>query len=91
MDAVREAGLEVLGVSFDSVDENRAFAEKFDFPYPLLCDTERVVGMAYHAARTPDEGYAKRISYVIDESGNIQLAYAKVDPHTHLDQILGDL
>ena len=25
----------VLGVSFDTVAENRAFAEKFDFPYLL--------------------------------------------------------
>ena len=47
--------------------------------------------MAYHAARSADEGYAHRISYVIDESGVIQLAYKQVDPQTHLDQILGDL
>ncbi len=47
--------------------------------------------MAYHAARSADEGYARRISYVIDESGVIQLAYKQVDPQTHLEQILGDL
>ncbi len=91
MDEVRAAGLEVLGVSFDGAEENKAFAEKFDFPYPLLCDTDRSIGMAYHAARSADEGYARRISYVIDESGVIQLAYKQVDPQTHLEQILGDL
>ena len=85
------AGLEVLGVSFDSVDENRAFAEKFDFPFRLLCDTDRAVGMAYGAARSADEGYARRISYVIGEDGNVLLAYKKVDPQGHLDQVLGDL
>lgn len=91
MDEVRNAGLEVLGVSFDTAEENKAFAEKFDFPYPLLCDTTREMGLAYFAARTADEGYARRISYVIDESGNVLLAYKKVDPQTHLDVILGDL
>ena len=91
MDEVRAAGLEVLGVSFDGLEDNKAFAEKFDFPYPLLCDTDRTVGMAYHAARSADEGYARRISYLIDESGVIQRAYEKVDPQTHLEQILGDL
>lgn len=91
MDEVRSAGLEVAGISFDSVEENRAFAEKFDFPYPLLCDTERNVGMAYGAARTFDEGYAKRISYVIDEEGKILLVYPEVDPAGHLDTILRDL
>ncbi len=85
------AGLAVLGVSFDSVEDNRAFAEKFDFPYPLLCDTDRSMGMAYGAARSADEGYAKRISYVVGEDGNILLAYPKVDPGEHLNQILQDL
>ena len=81
----------MLGISFDSVDENRAFAEKFDFPYRLLCDVDRSVGMAYGAARTPDEGYARRISYVIGEDGRILHAYKKVDPNTHLDQVLEDV
>ena len=79
--------LSVLGVSFDSVEDNRAFAEKFDLPYPLLCDTDKALGAAYHAGTG---GYAKRISYVIDD-GKILLAYADVDPKQHLDQILADL
>lgn len=85
------AGITVLGVSFDSVEDNRAFAEKFDFPYKLLCDTNRELGVAYGAARNADEGYAKRVSYLIGEDGKILLAYPKVDPKAHLDQILGDL
>jgi peroxiredoxin Q/BCP len=88
---VRAAGLEVYGISFDSVDDNRKFAEKFSFPYPLLCDPERKVGMAYGAADKPDAGYAKRISYVIDEQGKILLAYPKVKPNEHLDAVLRDL
>ena len=35
--------------------------------------------------------YAKRISYVIGEDRHILRAYPKVDPNTHLDQVLGDL
>jgi peroxiredoxin Q/BCP len=88
---VRAAGLEVYGISFDSVDDNRRFAEKFSFPYPLLCDPERKVGMAYGAADKPDAGYARRISYVIDEQGKILLAYPKVNPNEHLDAVLRDL
>lgn len=87
----RQLDLEVLGVSFDTVEENRAFAEKFDFPFKLLCDTKREIGLAYGAARTADEGHAKRISYVIDEEGKILHAYAKVDPAGHLDSVLADL
>ncbi|MBW2270834.1 MAG: redoxin domain-containing protein [Deltaproteobacteria bacterium] len=90
-DRVEASGLHVLGISFDSVDENRAFAEKFDFPFRLLCDVDRRVGMGYGAADAPEAGYAKRISYVIGEDGRILHAYAKVDPKTHLDQVLSDL
>ena len=90
-DRVEAAGLVVLGISFDSVEDNRAFAEKFDFPFRLLCDVDRSVGIAYGAAASPEDGYAKRISYVIGEDGRILLAYPKVDPKAHLDQVLGDL
>ena len=86
-----EVGLEVLGVSFDSQADNRAFAEKFVFPYPLLCDESRELGIAYGAAAKPSAKYADRISYVIGEDGTILLAYAKVNPKKHLDHILRDL
>ena len=85
------AGLQVLGISFDSVDENRAFAKKFEFLYPLLCDVDRSLGLAYGAADDSGSEYAKRISYVIGEDGRILHAYPKVDPNTHLDDVLRDL
>jgi peroxiredoxin Q/BCP len=91
MDEVRAKGLEVLGVSFDPVPENRAFAEKFHFPFRLLCDVDRTLGLAYGAADAPDAPYAKRISYVIDEQGRIALVYPKVKPAEHLDRVLADL
>ncbi len=91
VDEVSAKGLTVLGVSFDSVEDNRAFAEKFDFPYALLCDTDRKMGIAYGAADTAEAQYASRISYVIDEDGVVQHVYPKVDPNSHLDQILSDL
>ncbi len=90
-DEVQAKGLEVLGISFDTEEENRAFAEKFDFPFKLLCDVDRKVGLAYGAADSKDAGYAKRISYLIDGEGRIQRAYPKVKPDEHLDQILTDL
>ena len=88
---VRARGLEVFGISFDTVEENRAFAEKFAFPFRLLCDVDRTVGIAYGAADSPQAGYARRLSYVIDEQGGILLAYPKVNPSEHLDRIIGDL
>jgi peroxiredoxin Q/BCP len=87
----RSRSVEVFGVSFDDVAANAAFAAKFGFPYPLLCDTDRSIGMAYGACDSPSAAHAKRISYVIDENGNIERAYAKVDPATHIGELLATL
>src|SRR5688500_13557846 len=51
----------ILGVSFDTPEENRSFAQKFGFKFPLLCDVDRELGLAYGACETPEEGYARRI------------------------------
>ena len=83
-----ERGITVLGCSFDTVDENAAFAEKFDLPYPLLCDVDREIGLAYGACDEPNAGYADRITYVIDEDGFISQAFSHVETRTHPAKVL---
>jgi peroxiredoxin Q/BCP len=86
-----ENDIVVLGVSFDTVEDSAAFAAKFAFPFTLLCDTERKVGLAYGACDNPKAAYAERISYVIDEQGRILRAYPQVDPRVHAAEVLADL
>jgi peroxiredoxin Q/BCP len=73
------------------VEENAAFAEKFSFPYPLLCDTDRKIGLAYHATDDPKSGNAKRITYVIGPDGTILEAHGKVDAKSHPATLLQTL
>ena len=80
----------ILGASFDTVEENRAFAEKFGFPFPLLCDTSRTIGRAYHA-EVAGQDVPKRISYLIGPDGLIVKAYPKVSPANHPGEVLADL
>lgn len=77
-DQYHEKNTEVVGVSFDSVDENRAFAEKYYFPYRLISDTDRKIGMLYGACESPSDKKAKRIAFVIDENGTIAEAELNV-------------
>jgi len=81
----------VLGASFDDVAANRAFAEKFQFPFKLLCDTGKAIGEAYGALDPAEPGYAKRISYIIGPDRRIVKAYGTVKPATHPEEVLGDL
>ena len=73
----------ILGISLDNESDNKAFAEKFDFPYPLLCDVDHAIALAYKAVKGPGDEYASRITYVIGEDGNIIEAISQVDTKTH--------
>jgi thioredoxin-dependent peroxiredoxin len=78
-------------VSFDTAEENAAFAKKFDYPFPLLSDVRRDIGIAYGAADSPTSGYASRITYVIGPDGRIAQAHGKVSPKSHPKEILESL
>jgi len=91
MEYFRQLGIAVVGISFDSQEENAAFADKYALPFPLLCDTERTVGLAYGACDDLKARYPRRISYLIDEQGRIERVYAQVDPRDHPAQVLADL
>ena len=81
----------IVGVSCDSPAENRAFRDKFDFPFDLLCDEDRSVSMRYGAAESADQEYPKRISYLIDPEGRIVRVYGNVVPAEHPAEVLAAL
>ena len=68
----------IVGASFDSEADNKKFAEKFSFNFPLLCDTDRTIGTAYGANVDPAKG-AQRVGVVIDENGRIKEWHERVD------------
>jgi peroxiredoxin Q/BCP len=83
--------VQILGISTDTVEDNATFAQKFEFPYPLLCDSERQVSVAYGACDRLDAGRAKRITYVIGADGTILQAHAEVDAREHPESLLCSL
>jgi peroxiredoxin Q/BCP len=83
--------VQVLGASFDTVEENAAFARKFQFPFPLLCDTGRALGVAYGAADDASAGAPRRISYLIGGDGRVKKAWPKVNAATHPAEVLAEL
>lgn len=82
-----------MGVSFDTPQDNRAFAEKNGFPFRLLSDADRKVGELYETKRAPEEPspeHAKRRTYLIDPEGRIVRAYRVTDIAGHPAQVLDD-
>jgi peroxiredoxin Q/BCP len=78
----------ILGVSFDTVEENKHFAEKFKFPYPLLSDTSREMGVKYGAAESTAGGNAKRVAYIIGPDGKVRNVFAKANTSTFAQDVL---
>jgi thioredoxin-dependent peroxiredoxin len=68
----------ILGASFDTPAENKAFAEKFHFNFPLICDTDRKIGTAYGANADPAKG-ASRVGVIIGGDGKIKEWHGRVD------------
>lgn len=84
----------VVGASFDRPEDNKAFAQKYGFPLPLLSDVDRAVGKLYETVRAPEESspeYAKRRTYLIDPQGRIAKAYRVTDIPEHPRRVLEDL
>ena len=75
-------------MSFDTAAENKAFAEKFSFNFPLLCDTDRKMGVAYGATAAGAGGGAKRVGCVIDPQGKIKEWLPKVDAGSYPTDVL---
>lgn len=82
--AFREKGAEVVGVSKDSVQSHKKFAEKYSLPFTLLSDVSLDTLKAYDVWKEK-KLYGKtfmgvvRTTYLIDENGVIIRAEEKVN------------
>jgi len=64
-------GAEVVGVSTNSVDSHKSFAEHHDLPLRLLADVDRKVADTY-GAQSLIPGKVARSVFVIDANGIIR-------------------
>ncbi len=83
--------MQILGCSTDGIEANRKFAENQGFSYPLLCDTEREICLAYGACQSAEDKAAKRITYVIGPDGKVVQAHATVSAREHPETLLASL
>jgi len=82
-----ESGVTVLGVSYDSPESHKAFAEKYMLPFTLLTDADKSASEAYG---TKGLFYTSRKTFLIDEKGILKKIYENVDVTTHGSDILAD-
>ena len=89
-------GVEVIGVSKDSVASHLKFAEKHGLNFVLLSDPDLEAIKAYGVWQEK-KLYGKvsmgvvRTTFIIDEQGNIEKIMPKVKPDTNAAEILAEL
>ena len=86
-------GVQVIGISKDSVASHQKFAQKYDLPFVLLSDPERKAIEPYGVWQEK-KLYGKvsfgvvRTTFIIDEQGNIAHIMPRVKPDTNAQEIL---
>jgi peroxiredoxin Q/BCP len=83
----------ILGVSPDSVDSHKKFAEKFYLPFTLLSDENKEVVDKYGVWREKSMYGRKymgvvRTTFIIDGKGKIQKIYPKVKVAEHNKEVI---
>ncbi len=92
-EAFKNLDIAVIGISKDSVESHRKFAEKHSLPFILLADTELSAIKAYDVWQEK-KLYGKvsmgvvRTTYIIDAKGVIEKVMPKVKPDTNAAEIL---
>lgn len=94
--ALQKIGVIILGVSKDSVASHKKFAEKYSLNFPILSDESTKTIQAYKSWGIKKfmgrefEG-TLRNTYLINPKGEIVKTYEKVNPLTHVTEIISDI
>jgi thioredoxin-dependent peroxiredoxin len=90
--AFERTGAEVIGISPDTVDSHKRFANNCGLPFNILSDADSAVRMRYgvnSALGALSSRFTGRTTFVIDRSGVVRLAFAsQLQPTKHVTQAL---
>jgi peroxiredoxin Q/BCP len=79
----------VLGVSTDTSESHKAFADKYNLPFQLLDDSSHALVTAFGVPVS--SGHAKRVTFVIDATGKVRRVFPNVNPDGHAAELLDAL
>ncbi len=84
-------GVRLVGVSFDPVEANAAFRDKYSFSFELWTDPSRALAIHFGAAVKPSNPSPRRHTVAIDAEGRQVLEYRSVmNVLGHPQQVLED-
>jgi thioredoxin-dependent peroxiredoxin len=90
-DRFAELGVRVVGISVDTLDDQRAFATKRGLSYPLVADTDASISKSYEVYKE-DWKTSGRATALVGEDGTVLKTYPKAPLHGkgHAQEVLED-
>lgn len=83
----------MLGVSPDSVQAQKKFADKYDLPFTLVADADKKICNLYGVIQEKNM-YGKKVmgvartTFIIGPEGKIRHIFRKVKPEGHAEEVL---
>jgi peroxiredoxin Q/BCP len=79
----------VIGVSMDTLESHKAFADNHKLNFPLVSDADGAIAAKYGVDTS--KGYSVRVTFVIGPDGKIVKSYPEVKVQGHSDEVLAAL
>jgi peroxiredoxin Q/BCP len=81
-----DLGAEVVGVSADTVESHKAFAQHHNLPFTLLSDVDNAVRKLYGATSTLSL-IPGRVTFIIDKKGVVRHVFSsQLQPEKHIEE-----
>ena len=92
----QNAGAAIVGVSRDSVKKHDNFCSKYDFPFPLLADSDETLCNAYGVLKEKNMYGRKHIgiersTFIIDGDGIVRHIWRGVKVRGHAEEVLAEV
>jgi len=85
----RDAGAEVIGISADSVESHKQFAEKHRLKFRLLSDTDNKVRKAFGVPSDFLGLLPGRVTYIVDKTGTVKHVFnSQLNAAKHVTEAL---
>ena len=83
--------MKIVGVGWDSPEDNQDWADDEGFGFELWTDEETTLAVYYGAAESEDDWFVSRVTKLLDGQGTLILEYVdNVNVGTHPAQVLED-
>ncbi|EKT3965138.1 peroxiredoxin [Flavobacterium psychrophilum] len=85
---IKNAGAEVIGISSDSPNSHKKFAQNHKLPYTLLSDNDKNIRKLFGVPSAMLGLIPGRVTYVIDLKGTVQMVYSNLNASQHIPKSL---